>query len=60
MLLLLDVLPDVSVLHHSTDTLSHCLVVKVAVSYTNDACLGRQNGQGFVLHTASSCVYYSS
>lgn len=35
-LLLLNVLPDVDFLHHSTDTLSHRLVVKVAVSYTND------------------------
>lgn len=61
MLLLLNVLPDVDVLHHSTDTLSHSLVVKVAVSYTNDTrlCGVKVESGGIILHTASSCLLYN-
>lgn len=51
-LLLLNVLPDVYIVHHGTDSLSHCLVVKVAVSYTNDARLCREKrGGGFTYLT---------
>ena len=42
LLLLFNVLPDVYVLHHGTDALSHCLIVQVAVGYANNRCLGRE------------------
>lgn len=35
LLLLLDVLTNVDVVHHSADAFSHCLVVKVAVGHAN-------------------------
>ena len=51
--MLLDVLANVYILHHSTDALPHRLVVQVAVGYTNDRSLGGEKNRSLQIRTTS-------
>lgn len=54
LLLLLDVLPDVYVMHHGADAFPHRLVVQVAVGHANDRRLGKEKNKQ-AMENVNSC-----